>query len=211
VKLYTWTTPNGRKVSIALEEMGIPYEAIAIDITKGDQHKPEFLAINPNNKIPALVDGDVIVNESGAILLYLADKTGKFAPRQGTPAYWTMVEWVMWQMSGFGPMLGQAHHFLHYNQGKSEYSEKRYHDEASRLYGVLNARLSQSPFMLEELSIVDFATWPWASRFDYHKIDLNDFPAVREWYLRLAERPGFQRGYAQPLDVGPIPLPEVRS
>ena len=113
----------------------------------------------------------------------------------------------MWQMAGFGPMLGQAHHFLKYNAGKSEYSEKRYHAEAARLYGVLNTRLEVSPYMLDELSIVDFATWPWASRFEFHQIDLNDFPAVREWYVKLADRPGFQRGYAQPKDVGPVPYP----
>ena len=207
MKLYSWTTPNGRKVSIALEEMGIPFETIPIDITKDDQHKPEFLAINPNHKIPALVDGDVIVNESGAILLYLAKKTGKFAPEYGTSEYWTMMEWLMWQMSGFGPMLGQAHHFLHYNPGKSDYAEARYQKEALRLYGVLNAHLSKSSFILNELSIADFAIWPWASRFEFQRVDLNDFPAVRDWYVKLAERPAFQRGYALPLDVGPIPFP----
>lgn len=207
MKLYSWNTPNGRKVSIALEEMGISYETIAIDITKGDQNQPDFLAINPNNKIPALVDGDTVVNESGAILLYLAEKTGKFAPSYGTKDYWQMMEWLMWQMGGFGPMLGQAHHFLHYNAGKSEYSEKRYHDEALRLYGVLNGHLSKSEFILSELSIADFAIWPWASRFDFQQVDLNNFPAVRDWYLRLAERPGFQRGYTVPADVGPIPIP----
>ena len=147
------------------------------------------------------------MNESGAILLYLAAKTGKLAPQAGTDAYWKVMEWLMWQMSGFGPMLGQAHHFLHYSPGKSDYSEKRYHDEASRLYGVLDARLSESPFLLDELSIADIATWPWVARFDYHKIDLNDFPNVREWYLRLAERPAFQRGYVQPVDAGSFPIP----
>jgi len=208
VKLYTWTTPNGRKVSIALEEMGISFDTVAIDISKDDQHQPEFLAINPNNKIPALVDGDVTVNESGAILLYLAEKTGKFAPKYGTSDYWTMMEWLMWQMGGFGPMLGQAHHFIQFNPGKSEYAEARYHKEALRLYRVLNARLSKSNYVLDELSIVDFAIWPWASRFDFQKVDLNDFPAVRDWYVKLAERPAFQRGYASPSDSGPIPMPE---
>lgn len=207
MKLYSWTTPNGRKISIALEEMGLPYDAIPIDITKGDQHKPEFLAINPNNKIPVLIDDNTVVSESGAILLYLANKTGKYAPRADTPAYWEMMEWLMWQMSGFGPMLGQAHHFSYYNPGKSEYSEERYQQQARDLYGFLNNRLTHSAYMLDELSIVDFATWPWVSRFDYHQINLNDFPAVREWYIRLSERPAFQRGYAQPLDVGPIPIP----
>lgn len=207
MKLYSWNTPNGRKVSIALEEMGIQYETVAIDITNGDQHQPDFLAINPNNKIPALVDDQVVVNESGAILLYLAEKTGKFAPKAGTSEYWKMMEWLMWQMGGFGPMLGQVHHFLHYNSGKSEYAEKRYHDEALRLYGVLNSHLSKSEFIISELSVADFAIWPWASRYDFQKIDLNKFPAVRDWYVRLAERPAFQRGYALPNDVGPIPMP----
>lgn len=190
-----------------LEELDIPYEAVAIDITKGDQHTPEFLAVNPNNKIPALVDGETVVYESGAILLYLAEKTGRFAPKAGTETYWKMMEWLMWQMSGFGPMLGQAHHFLHYHPGKSDYSEKRYHDEAKRLYGVLDTHLAKSAFLLDALSVADFATWPWVARFGYHQIDLNAFPSVCEWYLRLAERPGFQRGYVQPVDAGAIPKP----
>ncbi len=207
IKLYSWTTPNGRKVSIALEEMGLPYEAIAIDITKGDQLKADFLAISPNNKIPAIVDGDRALFESGAILLYLAEKTGKFTPEKGSDAYWDMMQWLMWQMGGFGPMVGQAHHFLHYNPGKLPYAEKRYHDETLRLYRVLDQRLAGRACIADDLSIADFATWPWASRFDYHKVDLNAFPNVRRWYCDLAARPAFQRGYAQPLDVGPIPMP----
>lgn len=207
--LYSWTTPNGRKISIALEEMGLDYTAVPIDITKGAQHDPAFLAVNPNHKIPALVDETgAAINESGAILLYLAEKSGKFAPARGTPDYWEMMRWLMWQMSGFGPMLGQAHHFLHYNPGLSDYSEKRYNDEAKRLYGILNAHLTGRDYILDDLSICEFAIWPWAARFDYHKVDLNEFSAVKDWYLRLADRPGFQRGYAQPLDVGPIPRPE---
>lgn len=208
LQLYTWTTPNGRKVSIALEEMGLDYQAHAIDITKGDQHSPDFLNINPNNKIPALVDETgTAINESGAILMYLATRSGNFMPDPDTPAYWQVMEWLMWQMGGFGPMLGQAHHFLHYNAGKSNYAEARYHTETQRLYGVLDRRLRDSPFIIEELSIADFAIWPWVSRFDYHRIDLNDYPAVRKWYVTLAERPAFIRGYAQPLDVGPTPMP----
>lgn len=205
--LYTWTTPNGRKISIALEEMGLPYDCRAIDITKGEQHAPRFLKINPNNKIPALLDGKKVINESNAILLYLAHKTGRFVPNHGTDAYWEMQEWLMWQASGFGPMLGQAHHFLHYNPGKSSYSETRYQVEATRLYTVLNTRLTGRDTVLDELSIVDFAIWPWVARFGHHRIDLNDFPAVRAYYLRLADRPGFEAGYHQPMKVEELPQP----
>lgn len=209
IKFYSWTTPNGRKVSIALEEMGLAYESFAIDIGKGDQFDPAFLEISPNNKIPAIVDGPKAIFESGAILLYLAEKTGKFLPAKGTDEYWDVQQWLMWQMGGFGPMLGQAHHFLKYNPGESPYAEKRYHEEAKRLYGVLDKRLSENEFITSNLTIADFAIWPWASRFEYQKIELSDFPNVKRWYIQLAERPGFQRGYAEPLDVGPVPLPNV--
>ncbi|MEL6572489.1 MAG: glutathione S-transferase N-terminal domain-containing protein [Pseudomonadota bacterium] len=207
IKLYSWTTPNGRKVSIALEEMGLEYESFAIDITKDEQFAPAFLAISPNNKIPAIVDGNQSIFESGAILLYLAHKTGMFLPPVGTAGHWEVMQWLMWQMGGFGPMVGQAHHFLHYNPGKLQYAEERYHKETLRLYGVLNKHLAGRNFISTELSIADFAIWPWAARFDYHKVDLNDFPEVKRWYLALAARPGFQRGYLQPRDVGHVPLP----
>ncbi|HCI06709.1 MAG TPA: glutathione S-transferase, partial [Sulfitobacter sp.] len=121
--------------------------------------------------------------------------------------YWQMMQWLMWQMGGFGPMIGQAHHFLKYNKGKSEYSEQRYHTETLRLYGVLDRHLATSPYIISTLSIADFATWPWVSRFEYHQVDLNDFPNVKRWYLELAARPAFARGYAQPKDAGQIPLP----
>ncbi len=208
IKLYSWVTPNGRKVSIALEEMDLDYEAIAIDITKGDQFSPEFLKINPNNKIPALQDGDLTLFESGAILLYLAQKTNSFMPTYGSDQYWSMMQWLMWQMGGFGPMLGQAHHFLHYNRGKSIYSEHRYHNETKRLYGVLDKHLTDNEFLIDTLTIADFAIWPWVSRFQYQKIDLNEYPAVKRYYLQLAQRPAFIRGYAQPLDTDPIPIPD---
>lgn len=207
MKLYTWSTPNGRKISIALEEMGLSYETIAIDITKDAQFAPDYLALNINHKIPTLVDGDQVINESGAILLYLAAKTDQFAPAYGTPEYWTMVEWVMWQMGGFGPMLGQAHHFLHFNPGKSDYAEDRFRNEVRRLYGVLNTRLEGRDHIAGDLSVADFAIWPWASRFEFQQIELNDFPNVARWYAALAARPAFQRGYAVPVDAGPIPMP----
>lgn len=207
IQLYSWTTPNGRKISIALEEMGLEYESHTIDIGKDEQFTPDFLKISPNNRIPAIVDGDQSIFESGAILMYLAEKSGQFTPEYASPEYWQMMQWLMWQMGGFGPMLGQAHHFLKYNKGKSEYSEQRFQTEAQRLYGVLDRHLATSPYIISTLSIADFAIWPWASRFDYHQVDLNDFPNVKRWYLELAARPAFARGYAQPKDAGPIPLP----
>lgn len=208
IDLYSWTTPNGRKVSIALEEMRLPYRSHTIDITNDDQFAPDFLKISPNNKIPAIVDGERAIFESGAILLYLAEKTDQFIPKRGTDAYWDTLQWLMWQMGGFGPMIGQAHHFLFYNPGKSEYSENRYHEETHRLYKVLDDRLARFEHIAGDLSIADFATWPWVSRFGYHQIDLNAFPNVKRWYLALADRPGFQKGYIQPVDVGPIPRPD---
>lgn len=207
IQLYTWSTPNGRKVSIALEEMGIEYETHLINIGRDDQFAPEFIAISPNNKIPAIVDGEQSVFESGAILMYLARKTEQFLAPEGTAHYWKTMEWLMWQMGGFGPMLGQTHHFLHFNSGKSEYAEKRFQNEAKRLYGVLDAQLASSEYVAGELSIADFAIWPWASRFDFQKLDLNDYPNVLRWYKQLAARPGFQRGYGLS-DDGRSAIPE---
>lgn len=206
--LYTWGTPNGRKVSIALEEMGLDYTVHPINIGKDDQFSPEFLAVSPNNKIPAIKDGEQTVFESGAVLVYLARKSGKFLPAEGTPEYWQTMEWLMWQMGGYGPMLGQAHHFLQFNPGLSEYAEQRYHTEAQRLTGVLDKRLAQSEFVAGELSIADFAIWPWTSRFDFQRIDLNNYPNVKRWYLELAKRPGFIKGYDQPSSGNSIPMPE---
>jgi GST-like protein len=207
IDLYTWTTPNGRKVSIALEEMGLDYEVHSINISKDDQFAPDFLKISPNNKIPAIVDRDNgrSLMESGAILLYLADKTGKFMPKGD--AYWTAMEWLMWQMGGFGPMLGQVHHFVKYNKGKSEYAEERYSKEAQRLYGVLDKQLEGRDFIAGEYSIADMATWPWASRFEWQEVDLSKFPNVRDWYLRIAERPAVQKGYQVPKYVTDVPMP----
>lgn len=208
ITLYSWSTPNGRKISIALEEMELSYKSVSIDIGKDQQFAPEFLKIAPNNKIPAITDGNFALFESGAILQYLAAKTGKFSPDYGTPEYWEMTQWLMWQMGGFGPMIGQAHHFLQFKPGTSEYAEKRFHTETKRLYGVLDKQLGQSEFLVSELSIADFAIWPWASRFDYHRIDLNDYPNVCRWYKQLAARPGFIKGYKVPKDTGAIPMPE---
>ena len=210
IQLYTWSTPNGRKASIMLEEISEPYEVISIDITKGEQLKPEFLVISPNNKIPAIVDSETgqAIFESGAILLYLARKSGQFMPEE-EKRYWEVMQWLMWQMGGQGPMLGQAHHFIHFNPGKSEYAEQRYHQEAKRLYTILDKRLSISPYVaVDELTIADIAIWPWVSRYQFQRIDLHDYPNVLRWYLELAERPGFQAGYRVPHDDQAIPLGE---
>jgi GSH-dependent disulfide-bond oxidoreductase len=209
IDLYTWSTPNGRKVSIALEELGLPYTVHEIDITKDQQFSPSFLKISPNNKIPAIVDNDnngLSLMESGAILLYLAGKTGKLIP-SGDAGYWHMVEWVMWQMGGFGPMLGQAHHFLHFNKGKAPYAEERYAKEVQRLYGVLDKQLQGRDFIVGEYSLADIATWPWASRYEWQGVDMADFPNVKAWYVRLANRPAVQKGYDVPARGQPIPMP----
>jgi GSH-dependent disulfide-bond oxidoreductase len=201
IDLYTWTTPNGRKVSIALEELGLPYKSHAIDISKDEQFAPAFLKISPNNRIPAIVDNDngMSLFESGAILIYLADKTGKLLPKAGEARY-RVIEWLMWQMGGVGPMLGQVHHFVKYNKGKAPYAEERYSKEALRLYGVLDRRLEGREFIAGEYSIADIATWPWISRFEWQEIDLSKFPNVKRWYT-------VQRGYKQPKDVGDVPIP----
>lgn len=207
IDLYTWTTPNGRKVSILLEELGVPYTVHAIDIGKDEQFAPEFLDISPNNKIPAIVDQETGLSlmESGAIMLYLAQKHGRFIA-QGD-AYWSMVEWLMWQMGGLGPMLGQAHHFLKFNKGTSDYAEARYSKEAERLYSVLNTQLDGQEFVAGPYSIADMAIFPWIARFEWQEIDLNGFPNVRDWYLRLAQRPTVQKGYQVPKYVTDIPMP----
>jgi len=207
IDCYSWSTPNGRKVTIALEEMGLAYRCTAINIGKDEQFEPGFLAISPNNKIPAMVDGDVSLFESGAMLIYLARKSGKFLAAEGTETYWKTIQWLMWQMGGLGPMLGQAHHFLHFNAGKSEYAENRYKTEAARLYRVLDKHLATSPYMVSELSVADFAIWPWVSRFEFQRIDLHDYRHVLRWYQELAARPGFVAGYQQPVDSGSIPMP----
>jgi GST-like protein len=208
IDLYTWTTPNGRKVSIALEEFGLPYKSHPIDISKDEQFAPAFLKISPNNRIPAIVDNDngLSLFESGAILIYLADKTGKLLPKQGEDRY-RVIEWLMWQMGGPGPMLGQVHHFVKYNKGKSAYAEERYSKEAQRLYGVLDRRLEGRDFVAGNYSIADIAIWPWISRFEWQEIDLAKFPNVKRWYTTIAARPAVQRGYKQPKDVGEIPMP----
>lgn len=211
IDLYTWTTPNGRKVSILLEELRIPYTVYSIDISKDEQFAPDFLKIAPNNRIPAIVDHETGIQlmETGAIMMYLANKHMKFQCEGDE--YWRMIEWLMWQMGGLGPMLGQVHHFVKYNKGKSDYGEMRYSNEGKRLYRVLDERLSGRNFIAGEekgvYSIADIACWPWVSRFEWQEIDLNDFPNVRDWYLRIAERPAVQKGYSVPKFTTEVPMP----
>jgi GST-like protein len=208
IDLYTWTTPNGRKASILLEELGLPYEVHPVDISKDEQFKPEFLKIAPNNRIPAIYDRDTGISlmESGALMIYLADKAGKLLPKEGEARYRT-IEWLMWQMGGPGPMLGQVHHFVKYNPGKAPYAEERYLKEAHRLYGVLNRRLEGREFVADNYSIADIAIWPWISRFDWQTVDLNQYPNVKRWYVTIANRPAVRKGYDVPKKVQDIPMP----
>lgn len=192
-----------------LEELGMPYTVYPVDITSGEQHDPAFLKISPNNRIPAIVDKEngMALMESGAILLYLAHKSGQLLPREGE-SYWRVLEWLMWQMGGVGPMFGQVHHFVKFNQGKSAYAEERYLNEAKRLYKVLDQRLTEHEYLTDDYSIADIATWPWVSRFEWQGIDLNEYPDVKRWYTTVAKRPAVQRGYHVPKFVNDIPLPD---
>ncbi len=208
IDLYTWATPNGRKVSIMLEELGLGYNVIPIDITKGEQNDSTFISFSPNNKIPAIIDHETGAKmmESGAILMYLAQKTGRFMS-DGGEQYWDELQWLMFQMGHVGPMLGQTHHFVKFNPGKAPYAEERYKNENIRLYSVLEKRLKGREFICEDYSVVDIATWPWISRYEFQQMDLTDYPSLKDWYIRVASRPAVQRGYAVPLDL-PLPLPE---
>ena len=204
--LYAYDTPNGRKISIALEEMGLPYEVRVVDITQGEQHAAEFLKISPNNKIPALVDPDgpggrpIGIFESGAILIYLAEKTGRFLPRDGAERV-AVLEWLMFQMGGFGPMPGQVHHYAALaDEADRRYGLARYLAETQRLYGVMDRRLAgHAHFAGAAVSIADFAILGWAWRHARHRTDLADYPNVRRWYDAMLARPGVARGFAVPL------------
>jgi len=202
IELYAFDTPNGRKISIALEEMALPYAVTVIDIRKGDQFGPEFLKICPNGKIPAIVDPEgpggkpVSVFESSAILIYLGEKSGKFLPRE-LGARIPVLEWLMFQHGGFGPIPGQVHHFLTVaNEDDRRYGLERYMKETRRLYGVMDRRLADREFFADEVSIADFAILGWAWRHPRHKVDLADYPHVRRWYEMMMARPGVQRGFA---------------
>ena len=201
IDLYTWNTPNGRKISVALEEMALPYAVHPVDITQGRQFDEAFLRISPNNRIPAIVDPEgpdgqpISVFESGAILIYLAEKTGKFLPRDSRLRIQAL-EWLMWQVGGFGPMPGQVHLFLGVsNPDDQRYGLERYSKETRRLYGVRDKRLATHGFCAGGLSIADFAILGWAWRHERHKVDLSEYPNVRRWYDQLMARPGVRRGF----------------
>jgi len=200
IDLYSWATPNGHKIHIMLEETGLPYRVHPIDIGAGDQFKPEFLKISPNNKMPAMIDSDgpdgkpISMFESGAMLLYLASKTGKFLP-EDIRDRWSTLQWLMFQMGGVGPMLGQAHHFLGYAPEKIEYAMKRYSNEANRLYGVMDRRLAESKFIAcGEYTIADMAIMPWLRFPERQGVNIADYPHVKKWFDGIAARPAVQRG-----------------
>jgi len=201
IDLYTWPTPNGFKVSIMLEEVGLPYNVIPIDITKGDQFDTDFLKISPNNKMPAIVDKDgpggapYPLFESGAILMYLAEKAGRFMPADTAERY-LIIQWLMFQMGGVGPMFGQAHHFRQYAPEKNFYAIKRYTSEALRLYGVMDRRLGEAAYLAGEYSIADMAAFPWTRGYERQGQSLNNFPNVKRWFDAISSRPAVERGVA---------------
>jgi GST-like protein len=216
IDLYYWTTPNGHKITIFLEEAGLPYKIVPINISKGDQFQPEFLAISPNNRIPAIVDrkpkddaAPIWVFESGAILVYLAEKTGRFLP-SGFRQRNAVLEWLFWQMAGLGPMAGQNHHFSQYAPEKLPYAIDRYVKETNRLYGVLNRRLSQvreAPyrFVAGEYSIADMAIYPWIVPFERQGQNLDEFPHLKRWFEAMRQRPAVQRAYARAKEINTAP------
>ena len=200
IELYSWPTPNGHKVHIMLEETGLSYEVHPVDIGAGDQFNEEFLKFSPNNRIPAIVDRQgpdhtpMPLFESGAILVYLAEKMGYFLPKDGHGRYRVM-EWLMWQMGGLGPMLGQAHHFRQYAPERVDYAYRRYTNEAARLYGVMDRRLAETPYLAgAHYSIADIASYPWTRSYENQGIDIEAFPNVARWQAVIAERPAVQRG-----------------
>ena len=199
ITLHTWATPNGRKVSIMLEECDLPYVVRKIDITRGEQFDPAFVAVNPNAKIPAIEDdeGPLTIFESGAILIYLAEKTGRFLPPAGALRYHAL-QWLMFQMGGVGPMFGQTHHFLRFAPEPVPYAIERYRKETRRLYGVLDARLATAEYLAGDYSVADIATYPWVARHEWQEIDLTDFSNVRRWYEVVGARPAVRRGMAVP-------------
>ena len=209
IDFYTWSTPNGRKVSIMLEECKLDYNIIPINIIKDEQFEEKFLNISPNNKIPAIYDHETNISmmESGSILLYLSEKTGVFFPKNDSDR-WKRDEWLMFQMASLGPMLGQVHHFIKFNAGKSAYAEERYYNEAMRIYGVLDKRLGESQFVAgKDYGIVDISIWPWISRYEWQNIDLNKFSNILRWYKEIASREAVIKGYDVPNTGAEIPIP----
>jgi len=196
IDVYFWPTGNGKKITIMLEECGMKYNVIPVNINKGDQFKPEFLAISPNNKMPAIVDHDaqgLALFESGAILQYLAEKAGKLLPRD-TPGKFRVLSWLYWQVGGLGPMAGQAHHFLRYAPQQIEYAMHRFRTEVARLYKVMDVQLGSHEYLAGDYSIADVAAWPWVVRHDWQGQNLDDFPNVKRWFQAIGARPAVQRG-----------------
>ena len=194
INLYTWPTPNGRKISILLEELQIPYKVIPINIEKDEQFSKEFSLISPNNKIPVITDLETKTNifESGAIMLYLANKYRKYLSDK---SYWPIMEWFMFQLTQVGPYLGQAHQFLYYYSGKSKFAEDKYINYVKRVYRTLDSRLENSEYLGIEYSIADIATWPWVARFERHRVDLKNYPNVLRWYKLISKRSAVIKGY----------------
>ena len=203
--LYTWGTPNGRKVSVMFEELGLEYNVHEINIGKGEQHQPQFLAISPNNKIPCITDSEgpdgepISLFESGAILIYLAEKTGSELLPADLRERAITIQWLMFQIGGVGPMFGQAHHFMFNPKEVVPYGQKRYHDETKRLYGVMDKRLGEVEYLAsDKYTIADIATYPWVARFERHQVDLNDFSNVKRWFYTISKRPAVEKGMGVP-------------
>jgi GSH-dependent disulfide-bond oxidoreductase len=216
IDLHYWTTPNGHKIAIFLEETGLPYKIVPVNINKGEQFKREFLEFSPNNRIPAIVDHDpagggapISVFESGAILLYLADKTGKFIAKDLRGRTET-IQWLFWQMGNLGPMAGQNNHFNNYAVEKLPYAMDRYRNEVNRLYGVLNRRLADRPFVAGDYSIADMASYPWIVPYERQGQKLEDFPNVKRWFEAIRARPAVERAYAKAKEINPNP-PGIRT
>jgi GSH-dependent disulfide-bond oxidoreductase len=214
IDLYYWPTPNGHKIVIFLEETGLEYKLIPVNITKGDQFNKEFLKISPNNKMPAIIDHapnkskePIALFESGAILEYLADKSGRFLPALHSPGRYTVLQWLYWQVAGLGPMAGQNHHFSHYAPEKIPYAIKRYQDETHRLYRVLNQQLGSNSFVAgEEYSIADMAIYPWIVPYERQGIDLNEFQALKQWFEKMQQRPAVVRAYKKGEEINHQPV-----
>ena len=217
IDLYYWTTPNGHKVTIFLEEAGLSYRIVPVNISKGEQFRPEFLAISPNNRMPAIVDQKpkdggkpISVFESGAILLYLVEKTGKYIP-EGLRSRVEVIEWLFWQMGGLGPMAGQNHHFAHYAPEKIPYAIERYVKETNRLYGVLNKRLAIREFVAGRYSIADMAIYPWIVPYERQGQKLDEFLDLKRWFLAVGERPAVKRAYARAKEINTQPTVSEES
>jgi GST-like protein len=217
IDLYYWTTPNGHKITIFLEEAGLSYRIVPVNISKGEQFRPEFLAISPNNRMPAIVDQKpkdggkpISVFESGAILLYLSEKTGKYIP-EGLRNRIEVIEWLFWQMGGLGPMAGQNHHFAHYAPEKVPYAIERYVKETNRLYGVLNKRLANREFVAGRYSIADMAIYPWIVPYERQGQKLDEFPDLKRWFLAVGERPAVHRAYARAKEINTQPTVSEES